>query len=48
MKVKEIFDEYGSTIVGVTAGALILLLAIGLAFGGDIYQAILAFSKSVC
>lgn len=45
---KEIFDEYGSTIIGTAAGALILLLAIGLAFGGDIYQAILAFSKSVC
>lgn len=45
---KDIFDEYGNIIVGTVAAALILLLVIGLAFGGDIYQAILEFSKSIC
>lgn len=45
---KEIFDEYGSTIIGTVAAALLLLLVIKLAFGGDIYRAILEFSRSIC
>lgn len=45
---KDIFDEYGSVIVGTVAAALILLLVIKFAFGGDIYRVILEFSKSIC
>ena len=45
---KEVFDEYGSIIIGSIAAALILLLVIRFAFGGDIYNAILEFSKSIC
>lgn len=45
---KQVFEEYGNIIVGSTAAALVLLLVIKLAFGGDIYNAILAFSQSIC
>lgn len=45
---KEIFNAYGGIIVGTVAAALIIILVIKLLFGGDIYNAILGFSKSIC
>ena len=45
---KEILNEYGSVIVGAAAAVLILLLVISLVFGGDIFDAILNFSRSIC
>lgn len=45
---RNIFDEYGSIIIGTTAAALLLILVIQLVFGGEIYNAILEFSRSIC
>ncbi len=45
---REIFDEYGSVIVGTAAAALLVALVIQLVFSGEIYNAVLEFSKSIC
>lgn len=45
---KEIFNEYGSVITGTLATAGLLVLVLEFVFGGDIYNAILEFSTTIC
>lgn len=45
---KEVFDEYGGVILGTAATVILSGIVIGLLFGGQIYDAILDFSRSIC
>lgn len=47
-KMKEVFEEYGGIILGTVAAAALTGIIIGFLFGGQIYDAILEFSWSIC
>lgn len=45
---KEIFEEYGGVILGTVATVILSGMVIGFLFGGQIYDAILDFSRNIC